>query len=134
MSKVERLKKKEILDKKYYSWILDKYYANKDLLNYQESFLAHGDFDLTHIYSDGEKFTGIIDFGDIRGGSIYHDIAHFRYYSGDYLDILIQGYQSKIDLDDDFDKRIQIEGLIVAVDEFWRWSGELKMTNSNKIK
>ncbi|MEZ4571005.1 MAG: phosphotransferase [Thermomicrobiales bacterium] len=30
------------------------------------SVLAHGDFDTTHIFADEARYTGIIDFGEIR--------------------------------------------------------------------
>lgn len=29
--------------------------------------LAHGDLDLTHIFADGDEYSGLIDFGETRG-------------------------------------------------------------------
>src|SRR3990172_12308145 len=50
--------------------------------------LAHGDFDPSHIYYKNGKYTGIIDWGDIRSTGIYHDLWHFDVFSGDNLDAL----------------------------------------------
>lgn len=134
LTKVEKLNKRKKLDRDSYAMILDYYYANRDFFDYDKAYLAHGDFDLTHIYSDGKNYTGIIDFGDIRGRSQYHDLAHFRYYSGNYLEMLIDGYQSVTDLGDDYEKRIKIEGLIIAIDEYWRWTGNLGLKYPEKAK
>ncbi|HWV36707.1 MAG TPA: phosphotransferase, partial [Thermomicrobiales bacterium] len=42
------------------------------------SVLAHGDFDATHIFVDPETgaYTGIIDFGEIRGADPLYDFGH----------------------------------------------------------
>lgn len=42
------------------------------------SVLAHGDFDATHIFIDPETgtYTGIIDFGEIRGADPLYDLGH----------------------------------------------------------
>jgi aminoglycoside phosphotransferase (APT) family kinase protein len=40
--------------------------------------LAHGDLDVSHIWLDGRgRYTGIIDFGEIRGADPFFDIGHF---------------------------------------------------------
>lgn len=38
-------------------------------LNGEQGYLAHGDFDTTHIYQNNGQYTGMIDFGEIRGAS-----------------------------------------------------------------
>ncbi len=45
--------------------IIDRCYAWLDV---EKAWLAHGDFDATHIYQEHGRYTGIIDFGEIRGG------------------------------------------------------------------
>lgn len=47
--------------------------------------LAHGDFDSTHIYVDPEtgEFTGIIDFGEIRGADPLYDLGHLLLHEGE---------------------------------------------------
>lgn len=40
--------------------------------------LAHGDLDVTHIWLDRHgRYTGIIDFGEIRGADPFFDVGHF---------------------------------------------------------
>jgi aminoglycoside phosphotransferase (APT) family kinase protein len=40
--------------------------------------LAHGDFDATHIWLDGQgRYAGIIDFGEMRGADRHFDLGHF---------------------------------------------------------
>jgi len=56
--------------------------------------LCHGDYRCDHILCENGHITGIIDFGDFNGGSIYYDLAHFYVYSVDkkYFDRFIKGY------------------------------------------
>jgi len=45
--------------------------------------LAHGDFDVTHIFHDHGRYTGVIDFGEIRGAEPWYDVSLFwRLHSG----------------------------------------------------
>src|SRR5262249_9715762 len=44
--------------------------------------LAHGDFDLTHIYHRDGVYTGVIDFGEIRGTERLYDLGHFALHDG----------------------------------------------------
>ena len=41
------------------------------------ALLAHGDFDLTHVFHRHGRYTGIIDFGEIRGSEGWFDLAMF---------------------------------------------------------
>lgn len=47
--------------------------------------LAHGDFDSTHIYADPVTgaFSGIIDFGEIRGADHLYDLGHLLVHDGE---------------------------------------------------
>lgn len=47
------------------------------LLDTPRGWLAHGDFDPTHIYGQDGRYTGIIDFGEMRGGARTYDLGHF---------------------------------------------------------
>jgi aminoglycoside phosphotransferase (APT) family kinase protein len=40
--------------------------------------LAHGDFDTTAIFCAGGRYTGLIDFGEIRGAEPAFDLGHFH--------------------------------------------------------
>ena len=43
----------------------------------RQAILVHGDFDGNHIYHHDGKYTGIIDFGEIRGAAPGFDLGHF---------------------------------------------------------
>lgn len=51
-------------------------------LELDQGYLAHGDFDSTHIFQDRGRYSGIIDFGEVRGGGCWYDLAHFRIRDG----------------------------------------------------
>jgi Ser/Thr protein kinase RdoA (MazF antagonist) len=59
----------------------------------EEAVLAHGDFDVTHIYFQHDTYTGMIDFGEIRGAHWLYDLAHFAIENRDLLACLLDGYQ-----------------------------------------
>jgi len=45
--------------------------------------LVHGDFDVTHIFHERGRYTGLIDFGEIRGAEPWYDLSLFwRLHSG----------------------------------------------------
>ncbi|MCL2774861.1 MAG: aminoglycoside phosphotransferase family protein [Oscillospiraceae bacterium] len=49
------------------------------ILSVQKAVLVHGDFDTSHIYHSSGKFSGFIDFGEIRGNNRLYDLALFAY-------------------------------------------------------
>jgi aminoglycoside phosphotransferase (APT) family kinase protein len=59
----------------------------------EPAVLAHGDFDLTHIYYQDDTFTGVIDFGEVRGAHWLYDLSHFAIESGHLLPFLLAGYE-----------------------------------------
>lgn len=84
--------------------------------------LAHGDFDVTHIFQKDGRYTGIIDFGEIRGGDPFYDLGHFRLHDGETLpDIvlpyLLEGYGQVTSLPPDHEWRIAYSSLLIGV----RW-------------
>ena len=54
-------------------------------LDTPQACLAHGDFDTTHIFHEHGRYTGIIDFGEIRGTDPYYDLGHFLVHDGERL-------------------------------------------------
>lgn len=96
---------------------------NEHYFDYDQAYLAHGDFDASHIYQHEGKYTGIIDFGDIRATSPYHDLAHFETYSGELFRHLLEGYKSVRRLPEDYVHRISLEGLVFAVGKLW-WTAK----------
>ena len=82
--------------------------------------LAHGDFDATHIYERDGRYTGIIDFGEIRGGDPWYDLGHFRMHDGETLPAptlpwLLEGYGAVTPLQADHARRIGFSSLLIAV-------------------
>jgi aminoglycoside phosphotransferase (APT) family kinase protein len=82
--------------------------------------LAHGDFDLTHIYRDGGAYTGIIDFGEIRGAGQFYDLGHFHLHDGEVISRpmlawLLEGYGEVITLPSDVKQQITGWSLLLAI-------------------
>ena len=89
-------------------------------LNSKGGCLAHGDFDPTHIYQDGGCYTGIIDFGEIRGTDRWYDLGHFHLRDGEQLSFrleapLIRGYGEIMTLPSDYEQRIRFTSSLINV-------------------
>ena len=64
----------------------------------RQAYLAHGDFDLTHIFYEDSQYSGIIDFGEIRGMCPLYDLGHFKLQARNQdsicgLEHVLQGYR-----------------------------------------
>ncbi|MCX6048259.1 MAG: aminoglycoside phosphotransferase family protein [Chloroflexi bacterium] len=98
------------------------------LLGEEPPVLAHGDFDVTHIYQQHGQYTGIIDFGEIRGANQWYDLGHFQIENPDLLPALLDGYGEITPLPTDVMRRILITSGLIAVRRLGRWlarSGDL---------
>jgi Ser/Thr protein kinase RdoA (MazF antagonist) len=93
--------------------------------------LSHGDFDPSHIYSKGGKYQGIIDFGDIRCTSIYHDLAHFFVYARKDFPTLLAGYETVTDLGPNYLDRIRFVAIIFGLRKLW-WTAKNIPERANK--
>ncbi len=82
--------------------------------------LAHGDFDLTHIYHEGGAYRGIIDFGEIRGTDPFYDLGQFRIEHPQALPYLLEGYRSAAQLPPDCQGRIEFDSLLIGLDRLRR--------------
>ncbi len=96
--------------------IVDRFGAWLDI---EQSWLAHGDFDATHIYQEHGCYTGIIDFGEIRGGDPFYDLGHFQMHDGEtlparVLPYLLEGYKEVVQLPPDYEQRIHFSSLLIA--------------------
>ena len=87
------------------------------------SRLAHGDLDATHLYVDpasAEKpFTGIIDFGEIRGADPLYDLGHLLLHDGEggrpvLLPSLLAGYTQGTPLPGDTMHAIRLHALAIG--------------------
>ena len=86
----------------------------------ERGHLAHGDLDATHIYQHHGTYSGIIDFGELRGADRWYDLGHFHLHDGERLPApllpwLLAGYRSVTPLPDDAELRIAISRLAKAI-------------------
>lgn len=84
------------------------------------SVLAHGDFDTTAIYHVDGRYSGIIDFGEIRGASRWYDLGYFHMRDGEGLRVrllpsLVRGYNEVAALPDDHVRRIRFASVLINV-------------------
>lgn len=82
--------------------------------------LAHGDFDLTHIFEDAGRYSGIIDLGELRGADRWYDLGHFALRDGEQiaastLPHLLAGYAEVAPLPDDHPQRIAFASLLIGL-------------------
>ena len=85
-----------------------------------QGYLAHGDFDLTHIFAHAGGYSGIIDFGEIRGTDRWYDLGHFALRDGERfaepaLPALLDGYRSVAPLPPDVEARITFSALMIGL-------------------
>ena len=89
-------------------------------LDSTQGYLAHGDFDTTHIYQDNGQYTGIIDFGEIRGATHWYDLGHFHMRDRELLPFqllsaLVSGYKELVSFPLDYEQRIRFTSLLINV-------------------
>ncbi|MDQ6985491.1 MAG: aminoglycoside phosphotransferase family protein [Candidatus Dojkabacteria bacterium] len=109
--------------------------SNKVFSEYTTGHLAHGDFDISSVYYSDDTYTGIIDFGDVRVGSIYYDLAHNYLYDGEEsLKYLLEGYLNVTKLDDNYMEHIRSEALFIAVGKFSWIIKNIPKSNWNNIE
>jgi aminoglycoside phosphotransferase (APT) family kinase protein len=82
---------------------------------HEPATLAHGDFDLTHIFYKEGRYTGIIDFGEIRGTNGLYDLGHFAIENAHALPLLLAGYGEIASLPENYAEQIQLTALLVAL-------------------
>lgn len=89
-------------------------------LGAEQGNLAHGDLDATHIYHQDGRYTGIIDFGEIRGADPFYDLGHVALHEGEALPFamlpqLLAGYGEVAPLPQDHEMRIELWSLLIGV-------------------
>jgi len=90
--------------------------------------LQHGDFDLTPIFCAGDRYTGLIDFGEIRGAEPLFDLGHFQLHDqetspGILLPALLRGYQRVRALPADHRDAIRRSAILLGLRQLCRWLG-----------
>lgn len=76
--------------------------------------LAHGDFDGTHIFVHNGRYSGMIDFSEIRGTHRFYDLGHFAIAHGAWLPALLDGYSEIAPVSRDHMRLIQLTSLLIA--------------------
>ncbi len=89
-------------------------------LDVGEASLAHGDFGATHIYQEGGCYTGIIDFGEMRGTDRWYDLGYFHLQADEHLPpgleiALVKGYKVIVSLGAEAERRIHFASLLITV-------------------
>ncbi|MGH2505538.1 MAG: phosphotransferase, partial [Ktedonobacterales bacterium] len=89
-------------------------------LDTRSSLLAHGDFDTTAIFQHDGRYTGIIDFGEVRGADRWYDLGHFHLCDGEYLPAvnmrpLVRGYSEVTPLTRNCGRRICLASVLINV-------------------
>jgi aminoglycoside phosphotransferase (APT) family kinase protein len=97
--------------------VLTRYDAWLDL---DQGYLAHGDFDTTHIFQDQGCFTGIIDFGEVRGTGRWYDLAHFRIRDGAFptyrlFPALERGYAEVVPLPVHYEQHLRFTSIVINI-------------------
>jgi aminoglycoside phosphotransferase (APT) family kinase protein len=93
-----------------------------------KAVLQHGDFDLTPIFCAGDRYTGLIDFGEIRGAEPLFDLGHFHLHDqqtspGILLPALLRGYQRVQALPADHQEGIRRSAILLGLRQLCRWLG-----------
>ncbi len=80
------------------SQIADLMGTARRILDIPKAVLVHGDYDISHIFYSAGKYSGLIDFGEIRGNNRLFDLATFSLNDSSLKRIaysyLIEGYRS----------------------------------------
>jgi Ser/Thr protein kinase RdoA (MazF antagonist) len=90
--------------------------------------LAHGDFDLTPIFCAAGRYTGLIDFGEIRGAEPLFDLGHFHLHDQEsspavLLPALLRGYQRVQALPAGHQEDIRRSAIRLGLRQLCRWLG-----------
>ena len=76
--------------------------------------LAHGDLDPTHIFVEAGRYSGLIDFGEIRGAHQCYDLGHFAVGHSALLPQLLVGYADVGPLPTDAARQIALTVQLIA--------------------
>jgi len=90
--------------------------------------LAHGDLDVTAIFAAGGRYTGLIDFGEIRGAEPAFDLGHFLLHDGEtlptpLLPALLEGWRRVEALPAGHEAAIRRSAILLGLRQLCRWLG-----------
>jgi aminoglycoside phosphotransferase (APT) family kinase protein len=79
--------------------------------------LAHGDFDMNHIYVNNGRYSGIIDWGDIRSASNLYDVAHFSAFHPEEEQYLLKGFKNIARLSKDYETKLLLTRIALCINK-----------------
>jgi aminoglycoside phosphotransferase (APT) family kinase protein len=88
--------------------------------------LVHGDLDVTHIYAHAGRYSGIIDFGEMRGADPYFDLGHFLLHDGEtrpaqLFSSFLKGYLQVSSLPDGYRETIRTSAILLGLRQLSHW-------------
>jgi aminoglycoside phosphotransferase (APT) family kinase protein len=91
-----------------------------------DASLAHGDLGLDHIFERDGEYSGIIDFGEIRGTEPEFDLGVFfahtpRENRALLVDAIMSGYRTVTPLPDDMMIRMRVAATLKSLRQLARW-------------
>ena len=60
---------------------------------------THGDLQLDHVFVDGDKITGVVDWSEAGQGDALYDLAILTLGHEEHLGDVVAGYGTDVDLD-----------------------------------
>ncbi len=86
----------------------------------EHPWLAHGDLDATHVYHKGDRYTGMIDFGEVRGANQLYDLGHFLLHDGESFPVrlfphLLSGYREVASVSLEDEREIQLVAAAIGI-------------------
>jgi aminoglycoside phosphotransferase (APT) family kinase protein len=90
--------------------------------------LVHGDLDVTHIYLHHGGYSGLIDFGEMRGADPYFDLGHFLLHDGEtrpaeLFESFLAGYTEAAALPGDHREAIWVSAILLGLRQLSVWLG-----------
>ncbi len=90
--------------------------------------LAHGDVDVSPIFCVEDRYTGLIDFGEIRGTEPEFDLGHFLLHDTEtlptaLLPAVLDGYRQVHPLPPDHLESIRRSAVLLGLRQLCRWLG-----------
>jgi aminoglycoside phosphotransferase (APT) family kinase protein len=88
--------------------------------------LVHGDLDVTHIYAHAGRYSGIIDFGEMRGADVHFDLGHFLLHDGEtrrasLFSSFLKGYLQVSPLTDGYCEAIRTSAILLGLRQLSHW-------------
>jgi aminoglycoside phosphotransferase (APT) family kinase protein len=95
------------------------------------AWLAHGDFDTTPIFQADGHYSGLIDFGEIRGTEPLFDLGHFLLHDQEstpitLVDDLLAGYGEVAALPDGHHELVRRSAVLLGLRQLARWLGPFR--------